>query len=316
MLTRPIILVGGKGGVGKTTVAAATALELADGGERVLLASTDPAHSTGDLLGAALGAAPTAVAPRLDVVEVDADAAAGRLVDAVREEVEGRVSREVLPSVRRHLDLARHSPGTVESALLDTLVDLLELVPGTYDRLVVDTAPTGHTLRLLALPELMGAWVDGLVQVRERGAGMERMLRNMAGTDGPDEDPLLARLRTRRARYATARRRLTGDAVVWPVLVPEHLPIQETARAVEALRTAGMQVAGLVVNHVLPAEADGDFLAARREQQDVHLAQIASRFADLAQVRVPQQRRDVVGLAGLAPIRAALDSWCRPLIDR
>jgi arsenite/tail-anchored protein-transporting ATPase len=200
LLSRPVLLLGGKGGVGKTTLAAAVALELAAHGERVLLASTDPAHSTSDLLETAVGATPTGVAPRLDAVELDAEAAAGRLVDALKDEVADRVSREVLPAVHRHLDLARSSPGTVESALLDALVDLLELVPDTYDRLVVDTAPTGHTLRLLALPELLGAWVGGLVQVREQAAGMERMLRNMVGGDGPPDDPLLARLRRKRER--------------------------------------------------------------------------------------------------------------------
>jgi arsenite/tail-anchored protein-transporting ATPase len=297
-----VLLFGGKGGVGKTTVAAAAALALARGGERVLLASTDPAHSTSDLLGVAIGPSATAVADGLDAVEVDAEAAAGRFLDALKDEVALRVSREVLPAVHRHLDLARSSPGTVESALLDELVGLLERCPGEYDRLVIDTAPTGHTLRLLALPELMGAWVSGLVQVRQEAAGMERMLRNMAGRDGPSEDPLLVRLRARQARYAAARTRLADDAAVWPVLVPERLPIEETARAVAALDDAGLHVAGLVVNRVLPASADGDFLAARREQQAAHLAEIATRFPALRRVEVAQQRRDVAGLAALSPI--------------
>ncbi|CAN5208418.1 TRC40/GET3/ArsA family transport-energizing ATPase [soil metagenome] len=308
LLTRPVLLLGGKGGVGKTTVAAAAALELAGRGQRVLLASTDPAHSTSDLLGTAIGPEPTSVAPGLDVVEVDAAAAVGRLVDAVKEDVVSRVSREVLPAVHRHLDLARHSPGTVESAMLDALVDLLDLVPGTYDRLVIDTAPTGHTLRLLALPQVVGDWVGGLVKVRQRASGMERILRNMAGRDGPAEDPLLGRLRARQERYAAARTHLAQDAAVWPVLVPERLPIEETARAVQTLRGAGLHVAGLVVNRVLPAEADGVFLAARRKQQTEHLAEISMRFADLPQVEVPQQSRDVVGVEGLGPIRAALQA--------
>ncbi len=306
LLSRPVLLLGGKGGVGKTTVAAAAALGLAAGGERVLLASTDPAHSTSDLLGVAVGSSPTAVVPGLDAVEVDAEAAAGRLVDALKHEVAARVSREVLPAVHRHLDLARSSPGTVESALLDALVDLLALVPETYDRLVVDTAPTGHTLRLLALPELLGAWVGGLVQVREQAVGMERMLRNMAGTDGPSDDPLLARLRRKREGYAQARRRLADDAAFWPVLVPERLPIEETHRAVSTLRDGGLHVAGLVVNRVLPPDADGEFLSARREQQAEHLREIEVRFPDLPRVEIAQQRRDVAGRAALDPIRSAV----------
>ena len=297
--SRPLLLFSGKGGVGKTTMATAAALALAEAGHATLLVSTDPAHSTGDLLGAALGPEPTAVGAGLDAVEIDAESAADAHVEGVRRTVMGTIDPELRPAVARHLDLARHSPGTVESALFDRMARLLALCPGRYDRVVLDTAPSGHTLRLLALPALLTAWVEGLARQRERVGGMERMLANMAGTErAQTADPVLARLHERRA--------LLDDAGVWLVLVPERLPIEETLRTDRVLADGAMTVAGLVVNRVLPAEADGAFLADRRVQQGAYLDEIRRRFPGRRIVEVAQQRRDITDRQALRVVGGTL----------
>lgn len=188
------------------------------------------------------------------------------------------------------------------------MVALLGSCPGTYDRIVFDTAPTGHTLRLLALPALLTAWVQGLVRQRERVAGMERMLHNLAGAeDDPDADPVLARLRERRARFQEAGRRLREDAAFWLVLLPERLAIEETARAAVTLTDADLRVAGLVVNRLLPEEADGDYLASRRAQQHTYQGEISERFSDLWQVPVTQLARDPTGPEDLGRIADQID---------
>ncbi|MBW3602223.1 MAG: ArsA family ATPase [Actinobacteria bacterium] len=297
-----MVFLGGKGGVGKTTVAAAWATLLAARGQATLLVSTDPAHSVGDILGTELSGEPTSVGDRLDAVEIDGPADAAAHVERLKADVAGTVSPETLPAVRRHLDLAKDAPGTIESALFDRLVTLMDGCPGRWDRIVFDTAPTGHTLRLLAMPAMLTTWVEGLARQRERVAGMDRMLAGLAGADSPGDDPILRRLQARRTRYRSARRRLLDDAALWLVLVPERLPIEETARAERALTRAGMTVGGVVVNRVLPADADGDFLAARREQQAGYLDEIARRFPGRPRVRVAQQRRDVAGPDQLARI--------------
>jgi arsenite/tail-anchored protein-transporting ATPase len=303
---RPLVFVGGKGGVGKTTVASALATALAQRDRRTLLVSTDPAHSTADLLGRQLGDEPVAVADHLDAVEIDAERHADAYVERVRRDAHRVVAPEVRGTVDRHLDLARRGAGTLEAATLDRLADLVARCPDVYDRVVVDTAPTGHTLRLLAMPELLTGWVQGLVRQRERVRGVDRMLRNLAGDDARPEDPVIARLRAQRDRLATLRERFRRDALVHLVLLPERLPIEETARALEVLDDGGLQVGTLVVNRVLPDDADGAYVAARRAQQSAYLAELDARFRSRTRVRVVQLDRDVADRASLARIRDQL----------
>jgi arsenite/tail-anchored protein-transporting ATPase len=304
--TRRLIFFGGKGGVGKTTLAAAFATLLAGRGEKTLLVSTDPAHSTSDVLGAKLSREPTELEENLFGVEIDAAADAAAYVERVKEDAHGSVSPEVLPAVRQHLDLAKTSPGTEESALFDRFVDLIALSPGEYERIVFDTAPTGHTLRLLTLPALLTAWVEGMVRQREKVAGMERMLRNLAGEEGSDEDPVLNRLRERRDKFHHARHRLLEDANFYLVLIPERLPIEETSRTLDTLTENGIEVGGLVVNRVLPDVSEGGFLRARLEQQSEYLDEITARFQDRRVIQVEQDAHDITERRQLSDIAKQL----------
>ena len=301
-MTRRLIFFGGKGGVGKTTLAAAFATLLAGRGQRTLLVSTDPAHSTSDVLGAKLSGNPTQLEENLFGVEVDAASDAAAYVEKIKEDARGSVSPEVLSSVHKHLDLAKSSPGTEESALFDRFVDLISLSPGEYDRIVFDTAPTGHTLRLLTLPALLTAWVEGMVRQREKVAGMERMLRNLAGDEGSSDDPVLERLRDRRERFHHARHRLLEDTTFYLTLIPERLPIEETSRTLSTLTENGIVVGALIVNRVLPEVAEGEFMQARLEQQSEYLEEIENRFSEQRIVRVRQDARDITSREQLTSV--------------
>ena len=305
---RRLVFFGGKGGVGKTTLAAAFASSLAGRGEKTLLVSTDPAHSTGDVLGAKLSGVPAQLEENLFGVDIDAAADAAAYVERVQEDARGSVSPEVLPAVRQHLELAKSSPGTEESALFDRFVDLIALSPGEYDRIVFDTAPTGHTLRLLTLPALLTAWVEGMVRQREKVAGMERMLRNLAGKEGSDQDPILNRLRGRRDRFHHARHRLLEDTTFYLALIPERLPIEETARALETLTRGDIHVGALVVNRVLPEIDEGEFMRSRLAQQAEYMAEIEERFGSRKIVSVYQDARDVTSRGQLTSIAGQLDA--------
>jgi arsenite/tail-anchored protein-transporting ATPase len=328
----PILFVGGKGGVGKTTVAAALGVQLADAGGRVLVVSTDPAHSLGDIFDAAIGDRETALLPRLYGIEIDAEQEATRYLERVAANMRTFVQPSMYAEIERQVDLARHSPGAAEAALLDRVADLLDEARARYDHVIFDTAPTGHTLRLLALPELMAAWTDGLLRSRERSSALGRALGRLggkpsrAGTDqgipdaGGDDlslidrnavrpaDARAARIREvlleRRRRFSRARRLLLDPAMTafLLVLVPEKLPILETAKALHVLRGHRIPVTGLVVNRVLPAHATGAFVAARREQEAGYLQRIDRDFGALPRMRVPLLDRDVAGLDGLREV--------------
>jgi arsenite/tail-anchored protein-transporting ATPase len=307
--TAPLTFFGGKGGVGKTTLAAATALAAARSGERVLLVSTDPAHNLGDILGCHLDDQVREIEPGLSVVEVDAEAAAADHVRDVAARLEGSFDPELLPAVRRHLELARTAPGTLEAAAFDVMTRFMEQCPDRYDRVVFDTAPTGHTLRLLAMPALLAAWVEGLARQREKVAGLDRMYRNMAGLEEPDADPVMAALHERRTRFERASARLRDDAAFWLVLIPERLPIEEAIRADAVLSDLGVSIGGVVVNRRLPDGADGTFLEARREQQRNYEAEIRERFSARTIVTVEQRPRDVAGIEDLQAIAASLPAY-------
>jgi arsenite/tail-anchored protein-transporting ATPase len=181
---RPVLFVGGKGGVGKTTTAAALGMALAGRGERVLLVSTDPAHSLGDLFQRVIGADETEIwragggAPGvLAALELDAEAETERYLDGVRDAMRAFVRPALYPEIERQIALTRHTPGAAEAALMDRMAALLSEGPAHWDRVIFDTAPTGHTLRLLQLPELMAAWTDGLLHQRERSDRLTRILK-------------------------------------------------------------------------------------------------------------------------------------------
>jgi arsenite-transporting ATPase len=303
LIDQQVVFFGGKGGVGKTTCSAAFALAASRKGQRILLVSTDPAHSTADIFQAPIGPVERELQPRLTALEIDAEGEASRYISGVKRDIERMFSPGVIREAHRQIEMAAASPGLLEVALLDRMIDLILNRSGAYDTIVLDTAPTGHTLQLLRMPDAITTWIQALVRHRRAMLEIDR------GAEQTPEaaaaaDPVLAALERRHERLAHLRRIMTDrsrTSFVF-VMIPERLAIEETARAAEQLADTGIDVAGLVVNRVLPDGLEGTFYRSRKAQEEIYLKEIDRRFARLPRVRVRQLPRDVYGLESLAQV--------------
>ena len=298
--------------MGKTTLTTAFSVMAAERGFRSLLISTDPAPSTSDILETQLTSTPKEVRSNLWAMEIDPAQEADRYIAEVRRNIEDSTPPRLAAEVRRQIDIARVSPGAEESALFERLARLLEEEAVGFDRVFFDTAPTGHTLHLLTLPEVMSSWVAGLISRRKKYNTLGRMWRNIAGAAAGDEheqsDPVLDALNARRNRFERARRILTDaqQTAFAFVVTPERLPILETVRALKILHRYRIPVGAVIVNRMLPPDADGQFVAQRRAQERQYLESIDEAFADLPIYKLRLLPSDVVGTAAIEEIVALL----------
>jgi arsenite-transporting ATPase len=292
LIDKKVLFFGGKGGVGKTTCASAMALTASRSGKRVLLVSTDPAHSTSDMFERPIGPEPVELLPNLHGLEIDGEFESQRYVANVKEQIRGLFGHHILKEATRQIDLAASMPGAEEMALFDRIGGLIRGEDDRFDLIVFDTAPTGHTLRLIRMPELMEAWIRALSKSRHAMLGIEQ---------DDATDPVMLKLAERLENLREFRARLLSPRIsaFVLVLVAERLPIEETARAIEQLKEAGVTIGGLVVNRVLPDSSPDPFLRSRHAQEVIYLDEIEKRFKSFARVRVPQLPSDVHGVTTL-----------------
>ena len=293
MLDKKIYFIGGKGGVGKSTTSAAMALLLAKKGKKILLVSTDPAHNTGDLFHRNFtGGKIERATQNLDVLEIDSEQESRNYINGVKGNLKGLVKATMLEEVNRQIDMAASSPGAEEAALFDKITSLVLEEIANYDAIVFDTAPTGHTIRLLTLPELMGVWMDGLLERRKKVNENYAQWMN----DGEIvEDPLYDKLNERKNRFKSVRDILLDGTQTEYVFVlnAERLPILETSKAIETLHHHGIHVNSIVINKVIPEEADGRFMAQRRMNEQIYLNEIKDRFKKQRHVFLPLLEQDI-----------------------
>src|SRR5690625_3336936 len=320
-----VLLVGGKGGVGKTTMSSALAAYAARIGRKVLLVSTDPAHSLSDVFARSIGPKEVHVSPQLYVTEIDPEKEVDAYLDRVLTQMRRYAGYDQVNELQRHLRLSRLSPGAQEAALLERVAQLLDTGLQRYDLIIFDTAPTGHTLRLLSLPEVIAAWTDGLLRHNRRSAHLGQVLAHL--TPGRDVDNILKgpqnpvveglddkgkelakTLQARQSLFHRTRRLLHDKekTAFYFVLTPERLPVLETARAVEALTEVGVNIEGVIINRILPESIDQGFWQQHQQRQKEYLAEIEQHFDRLNRYKVYLQEDEIIGLEKLQALAVKL----------
>ncbi len=341
------VLFGGKGGVGKTTMAAATALASAAAGETTLVVSTDPAHSLSDTLGVDVPAEPALVHEELPLyaAEIDPDAALeegmfgadgdplgglgqmGEAMGGMGEAMGGAAGGAgdgAGPDGEGPLGslLGGTMPGADEAAAMRQLLEYLD--DPRFDRVVVDTAPTGHTLRLLELPEIMDSMLGRVLTLRQRFSGMMEGLKGMFG-GGSDDDTAEADLEALRARIERLRGVLQDpDRTDFRVvMIPEEMSVVESERLIARLDAFDIPVHTVVVNRVMervsdvadvapewvvePSPETCEFCARRWDVQQAALRQATDLFRGRDVKRVPLLANEVRGEAALRVVAACLE---------
>ncbi len=276
----------GKGGVGKTSVACATAIHLATAGSRVLLVSTDPASNVGQVLGVTIGNTITDIAdvPGLSALEIDPDQAADAYRERIIAPVRGLLPEREIASITEQLS----GSCTTEVASFNEFTALLadEAVFGAYDHVVFDTAPTGHTIRLLQLP---GSWTDFL----NEGKGDASCLGPLAGLD------------KQRRVYADAVAALMDPSRTRLVLVTraQTSAISEIDRTANELAAIGIHATNVVINGVLPDDVSGDELAvAVRAREQAAIGGMPASIVGLPRDVIELKAANMVGRDALATL--------------
>ena len=307
--SRPrFVFFSGKGGVGKTTLAAATAVRLARGGQRVLITSTDPAHSLSDVFAREIGDAGCELAPGLLGLELDSSArwnAAAGAFEAGAADARGRRGR-LQRALGDAMQALGDAPGVDEFMSLELLLETMST--DAFDWVVFDTAPTGHTLRLLSLPQMLDGWVGRLLSLRSALGKMGRAFRRLL-PGGGDQAEMDQQLGSIRERIGLARELLADPARCrfCLVTIPEAMGVLETQRTLAQLQRHGIPVARIVANQVQPPSDHCQHCQRRRAIHCSELERLGTVAAGLPVDTIAAEPHVVRGVEALAALGA--DLW-------
>ena len=297
------VFIGGKGGVGKTTISAATALWCARQGQKTLIISTDPAHSLTDSFEKNIGHNPTPIAENLEALEIDPEIAMKDYQAKMKEQQALNPGMD-MGMMQDQMDMASMSPGIDEAAAFDKFLQYM--MTDEYDMVIFDTAPTGHTLRFLSFPEMMDSWVGKMIKVRRQIGSMAKAFKNIMPFmgDEEEEDKAMEDLEATKKQIREARGIMADPerTTFKTVVIPEEMSIYESERAVEALHKFNINTDGVIVNQIQPEEADCDFCKARRQIQEQRLKTIQEKFGDQVIAEIPLMSHEVKGMDQLKEI--------------
>lgn len=316
------MFVGGKGGVGKTSTSSAIAIALSDQGFRTLVVSTDPAHSLGDALDTSLSSGqitPIVTEQNLWALELSVDEAMAKFkdtlsgLDAATLSSSLGVPKELMDSLGLD-DLA--SIFTNPPPGIDEIVALLEIFAfanakdasgrARFDRIVIDTAPTGHTLRLLQLPDFLNSLVGKLILFRGKLQGAIDTFKGLFGGGGEGSGAgglgdALNRLEELQSKMASMKATLQNkDATQFIVVtIATSLAVAESRRLVQSLSKEGIAVRGIVCNQVVQDASSSQYITTRRAGQQACITALRRSAGELEFTEVPYVDTEITGLYGL-----------------
>jgi arsenite/tail-anchored protein-transporting ATPase len=300
---------GGKGGVGKTTMAGVSAVHLASRGRRTLLASTNPVHSLSGLLDQDVFGrrVPVDGVENLWALEIDTKEAIDRSKKEIREKVQWFLKfAEISTKADEFVDAATMNPAFEESAMFENMIDLI--FEDEYDVYVFDTAPTANARRLLGMSRVYSLWVNKMVKSREEAQSLRELL---SITKKKEEDPLMSYLIDFRARIAQAEKLLTDPekTAFFFVTLPEALPIAVIRRFISWFTDFGIPVGGVVVNQLIDKEevdTAPDFVRNRVAMQDEYMGEIETEFDGMVRAVLPLYDSEIRGVESLRRAGEAL----------
>ncbi|MHA2290821.1 MAG: ArsA family ATPase [Candidatus Hodarchaeales archaeon] len=287
---------GGKGGVGKTTMAAATAVKAADLGFRTLLVSTDPAHSVSDSLNQKIGGETHTEVKNISnmwAIELDTQ-------DAMRVYSDMLTQQDPTGTISEFLsgDNASFSPPGADETV--AFIQLLEFIQNPeYDIVVFDTAPTGHTLKLLQLPEMTQNWLFRLIKMRRRIGGMMTGFKTLfGGGSGSNEQEAFDKLEELRDQVEIARNHLSNakETEFVAVTIPTIMAIWETERLIRALFEVAFPINKIYINQVQPENLNCTYCSARYKGHQENLIKIKELYGEFDLFEIQMFEYEIRGI--------------------
>lgn len=289
LLNLKMVMFGGKGGVGKTTCAASSAIWAAEHGKNTLIISTDPAHSLGDSLGVDLPPGePTSIkqVKNLTALEINPKANITEFKGLTNmnpmEDIGmgGMMENFGMGDIQEFASM--NPPGIDEALAFGKVLEFIE-TDHNYDLIIFDTAPTGHTLRFLSLPETLSGWIGKMLRLRMKIGKFFGVFKKMFGKNGMEEDNSLELLERLKNSIVNARDDLTDPSknsfVV--VTIPEEMAIAETGRLLNELLKYNIPNSDIIINQLYQDTTElCDFCKARREMQQKNLSKIREIFGE------------------------------------
>ncbi|MHA2304235.1 MAG: ArsA family ATPase [Candidatus Hodarchaeales archaeon] len=307
LFDRRFLFFGGKGGVGKTTMAAATAVRSADMGYRTLLVSTDPAHSVSDSLDQQIGGDSDIEVhnvKNLWAIELNTE-------DTLRTYSEMISSQDPSGTISDFIagdDPSSMSPPGADETV--AFIQLLEYIQNPeYEIVVFDTAPTGHTLKLLQLPEMTQSWLYRLIKMRQRIGGMMTGFKTLfGGASAPDEQEAFDKLEELKDQVEKARVHLANakETEFIAVTIPTIMAIWETERLIRALYEVSFPISQIYINQIQPKNIDCTFCQSRYASHEKNLQKIKELYSEFELLEIPIFEYEIRGIDRLRELSLLL----------